>query len=126
MKRSKYFLIIAILLMVTNALDAQDKVKNTILPGSWMGKLSAEGLELRVVFNLKLVQEDSLTATLDSPDQNAKDIPVGPVIVENKKVIIKAPGINGQYEGTVISDSTITGTWSQNGGILPLDIKKRK
>jgi uncharacterized protein len=126
MKRSKYFLIIAVLVMVTIALNAQDKVKNTILPGSWMGKLSADGMELRVVFNLKLVKKDSLTVTIDSPDQNAKDIPAGPVIVENKKVIIKAPGINGQYEGTVKSDSTITGTWSQNGGTLPLDIKKQK
>jgi len=126
MKRSKYFLIIAVLVMVTNALNAQDKVKNTILPGSWMGKLSVDGMELRVVFNLKLVQKDSLTVTLDSPDQNAMDIPAGPVVVENQKVIIKAPGINGQYEGTVISDSTITGTWSQNGGTLPLDIKKQK
>jgi len=126
MKRSKYFLIIILLVMVTNALNAQDKVINTILPGSWMGKLSVEGMELRVVFNLKLVQKDSLTVTLDSPDQNAMDIPAGPVVVENQKVIIKAPGINGQYDGTVMSDSTITGTWSQNGGTLPLDIKKQK
>ena len=125
MKRSKYFLIIVLLVMVTNALNAQDKVINTILPGSWMGKLSVDGMELRVVFNLKLVQKDSLTVTLDSPDQNAMDIPAGPVVVENQKVIIKAPGINGQYDGTVMSDSTITGTWSQNGGTLPLDIKKK-
>ncbi len=126
MKRSKYFIIIAVLVMITNVLNAQDKVKNTILPGSWMGKLSVDGTELRVVFNLKLVQKDSLTVTLDSPDQNAMDIPAGPVVVENQKVIIKAPGINGQYDGTVMSDSTITGTWSQNGGTLPLDIKKQK
>ena len=126
MKRSKYLLIITVLVMVTNVLNAQDKVKNTILPGSWMGKLSVDGMELRVVFNLKLVQKDSLTVTLDSPDQNAKDILAGPVVVENQKVIIKAPGINGQYDGTVMSDSTITGTWSQNGGTLPLDIKKQK
>jgi hypothetical protein len=114
------------LLLGTSLLNAQDKVKNTILPGSWMGKLSAEGMELRVVFNLKLVQKDSLTVTLDSPDQNAKDIPAGPVVVENQKVIIKAPDINGQYDGTVTSDSTITGTWSQNGSTLKLDIKKQK
>lgn len=112
--------------MITSSMNAQSKVKNTILPGSWMGKLSADGMELRVVFNLKLVQKDSLIVTLDSPDQGAKDIPAGPVLVENKKVIIKAPGINGQYEGTVVSDSTITGTWSQNGGNLPLDLKKQK
>ena len=126
MKRSKYFLIIAVLVLVTSALNAQDKVKNSILPGSWMGKLSVEGTELRVVFNLKLVQKDSLIVTLDSPDQGAKDIPAGPVVVENQKIIIKAPGINGQYDGTVTSDSTITGTWSQNGGTFPLDIKKQK
>src|SRR5512145_678624 len=118
MKRSKYVLIMAVLLMVVNSLDAQDKNKNTILPGSWMGKLSVDGTELRVVFNLKLVQKDSLTVTLDSPDQGAKDIPAGPVVVEKQKVIIKAPDINGQYEGTVMSDSTITGTWTQNGGTL--------
>lgn len=112
--------------MVINALNAQDKVKNSVLPGSWMGKLSADGMELRVVFNLKLVQRDSLTVTLDSPDQNAKDIPAGPVIVENQKIIIKAPDINGQYDGTVANDSTITGTWSQNGVTFPLDIKKQK
>jgi hypothetical protein len=126
MKRSKYYLIIAALVLITNAMNAQDKVKNTVLPGSWMGKLSADGMDLRVVFNLKLVQQDSLTVTLDSPDQNAKDIPAGPVIVEGQKVTIKAPGINGQYDGTVSSDSTITGTWSQNGGELPLDMKKQK
>lgn len=126
MKRSKFFLVIAALAMVINALNAQDRVKNTILPGSWMGKLSVDGMELRVVFNLKLVQKDSLTVTLDSPDQNAKDIPAGPVVVKDQKIIINAPMINGQYDGTVMSDSTITGTWSQNGGTLPLDIKKQK
>jgi hypothetical protein len=126
MKISKYFLIIVVLLISTNAINAQDKVKNSILPGSWMGTLSPDGMKLRVVFNLKLIQKDSLTVTLDSPDQNAKDIPAGPVITENKKIIIKAPGINGQYEGTLTSDSTITGTWTQNGGTLPLDIKKQK
>lgn len=126
MKKSKYVLIMAVLVMVVSSLDAQDKIKNTILPGSWMGKLSADGMELRVVFNLKLVQKDSLTVTLDSPDQGAKDIAAGPVIVDNQKVIIKAPLINGQYDGTVTSDSTITGTWTQNGGTLPLNIKKQK
>jgi uncharacterized protein len=126
MKISKYVFIIAIVALISNALAGQDKVKNTILPGSWMGRLSANGMELRVVFNLKLVQKDSLKVTLDSPDQNAKDIPAGPVVVENQKVIIKAPGINGQYDGTVTGDSTITGTWSQNGGTLPLDLKKQK
>lgn len=113
-------------MMITNGLNAQDKVKNNILPGSWMGKLSANGMELRVVFNLKLVQKDSLTVTLDSPDQNAKGIPAGPVVVANKKVIIKVPAIGGLFDGTVMNDSTMKGTWTQGGGTLPLEIKKQK
>lgn len=116
---------LSILIMGTNSLSAQNKIKNTVLPGSWMGKLSADGMDLRVVFNLKLAG-DSLTVTLDSPDQGAKDIPAGPVIVDNQKIIIQAPGINGEYNGTLTSDSTIDGTWSQNGGTLPLNVKKQK
>jgi uncharacterized protein len=126
MKKSKFYLILLVALLACSSINAQDKVKNTILPGSWAGKLSADGMELRVVFNLTLVQPDSLTVTLDSPDQGAKGIPAGPVVVQDQKVIIKAPDINGQYDGTLVNDSTITGTWSQNGGTLPLDIKKVK
>jgi hypothetical protein len=126
MKKSKFYLFILVALLACGAVNAQDNVKNTILPGSWTGKLSADGMELRVVFNLTLVQKDSLTVTLDSPDQGAKGIPAGPVIVDGQKIIIKAPDINGQYDGTVVNDSTITGTWSQNGGSLPLDVKKVK
>ena len=125
-KFTRLILLVTILIMSTQILSAQNDVKNTILPGSWEGKLSANGMDLRVVINLKLVQKDSLTVTLDSPDQNATGIAAGPVIVENQKVTIKAPEINGQYDGTVTSDSTMTGSWSQNGGTVPLDVKKKK
>ena len=125
MKIVLLLLLLSIMIMGTNSLSAQNKTKNTILPGSWMGKLSADGMDLRVVFNLKLAG-DSLTVTLDSPDQGAKDIPAGPVIVDNKKIVIQAPGINGEYNGTLTGDSTIDGTWTQNGGSLPLNLKKQK
>ncbi len=82
-------------------------------------------MELRVIFNLKLIGKDSLNATIDSPDQGAKDIPCGQVTLENTKLVIMAPSINGEYTGTITSDSTINGTWSQNGGTLPLNLKKQ-
>ena len=82
-------------------------------------------MDLRVVFNLKLSEADSLTVTLDSPDQGAEGIPAGPVTLENQKIVIKAPDINGEYIGTVTSDSTMDGTWTQNGGTFPLNLKKQ-
>jgi hypothetical protein len=111
--------------MVPNKLPAQNKSFKKNVPGSWLGKLSADGMELRVVFNLKLIEKDSLIATLDSPDQGAKDIPCGQVILDKQKIIIQAPSINGEYNGNVTGDSTIVGTWTQNGGTFPLDLKKQ-
>lgn len=112
--------------MLSNSLSAQKATYNKIVPGSWLGKLSADGMDLRVVFNLKLTGKDSLSATLDSPDQNAKDIPCGKVTLDKEKLVILAPGINGEYNGVITGDSTMTGTWSQNGGTLPLNLKKQK
>jgi hypothetical protein len=111
--------------MIPYSLSAQSSSEKKNVTGSWLGKLSADGMELRVVFNLKLIEKDSLMATLDSPDQGAKDIGCGKVTLENKKLVIEAPDINGEYTGTVTNDSTMEGTWTQNGGSFPLILKKQ-
>ena len=125
MKKILFLTLLSILIMIPNSLSAQNTSPKKIVPGSWLGKLSADGMDLRVVFNLKLIGMDSLTATLDSPDQNAKDIPCGQVTLDKQKLVIQAPGINGEYSGTVTGDSTIDGTWTQNGSTLPLNLRKQ-
>lgn len=125
MKKTLFVTLLSVLIMVSYSLSAQNNSTKKNVSGSWLGNLSANGTELRVVFNLKLVQKDSLTVTLDSPDQGAKDIPGGPVTLVMKKLVIQVPSINGEYSGIVTSDSTITGTWTQNGGTLPLNLKKQ-
>jgi hypothetical protein len=125
MKKMLFFTLLSILIMTPNSLSAQNVNSKKIVPGSWLGKLSADGMDLRVVFNLKLIGKDSLIATLDSPDQNAKDIPCGQVILEKQKLVIQAPGINGEYSGIITGDSTIDGTWTQNGSTLPLNLRKQ-
>lgn len=123
MKKLLLFTLISILIMAPAALSAQNASVRKIIPGSWTGKLPAEAMNLRVVFNLKLTGQE-FSATLDSPDQGAKDIPCGKVTLENKKLTVSAPDIKGEYVGTVTSDSTMTGTWTQNGASLPLNLKK--
>ena len=125
MKKILFVSLVSILIMISNSLSAQNGSANKNITGSWLGKLSADGMDLRVVFNLKLTGKDSLTFTLDSPDQGAKDIPGGQVTFDKKKLVLLAPSINGEYNGTLTSDSTIDGTWTQNGGILPLNLKKQ-
>ena len=112
--------------MLTNSLSAQNTTNKNILPGSWLGKISTNGINLRLVFNLKLNDKDSLIATADSPDQGAKNIPLGSVILDEKKLTIKAPMLMGEYKGTVTSDSTIDGTWTQRGASFIVNLKKLK
>jgi alpha/beta superfamily hydrolase len=112
------------MIMGTNSLSAQYLSNKNILPGSWLGKLSTNGIDLRLVFNLKLNGKDSLSATLDSPDQGAKNIPLGKVISDNKKLTIKAPALLGEYNGTITSDTTIDGTWTQGGQSFIVNLKK--
>ncbi len=123
MKKTLILTLLFVLVMLPGSISAQFAPSKKTVEGSWLGTLSADGQELRVVFNLK-ISADSLTVTLDSPDQGAKDIPAGPVTLENQKLVIKAPVINGEYTGTVLSDTTMDGTWEQNGGSFPLNLKK--
>ncbi len=115
--------LLAILIILPGKLSAQDLATKKSVTGSWLGKLAANGMDLRVIFNLKL-EKDSLTVTLDSPDQGASGIAAGPVILDKKKIVIQAPGIKGEYVGTIKGDSLI-GTWTQNGGSFPLKLKKQ-
>jgi len=124
MKKKFLFPLLLAAIILTNSLSAQSLTNKNTLPGAWFGRISADGNDLRIVFHLKLVEKDSLIASLDSPDQGAKDIPVGQVIMDKKKLVIKAPDLNGEYNGTITGDSTMEGTWSQNGSDFPLNLKK--
>jgi hypothetical protein len=124
MKKILPLFVLSVLMLATVTLSAQTTPDKKTVTGSWLGKLSADGMELRVVFNLK-IEKDSLICTLDSPDQGAADIPCGKVTLDKQKLVVLAPDINGEYTGTVTSDSTINGTWTQNGGSFTLDLKKK-
>jgi hypothetical protein len=125
MKKNLFVSLVLVLIMISNSLSAQNSTSKKNITGSWLGKLSVNDADLRVVFNLKLAGKDSLTFTLDSPDQGAKDIPGGQVTLDKKKLVLLVPSINGEYSGIVTSDSTMDGTWTQNGGTLPLILKKQ-
>ena len=126
MKRTVLFPILLIATMLTISLSGQNTSNKNILPGSWLGKLSINGIDLRLVFNIKLNEKDSLIATLDSPDQGAKNIPLGKVIADDKKLTIKAPALLGEYNGTITSDSTLDGTWTQHGASFTVNLKRLK
>ena len=125
MKKNLFVILLSILMVVPYSLSGQIVPSKKDVSGSWLGTLSVNGTDLKVVFNLKLVEKDSLTVMLDSPDQGAKDIPGGQVTLNKQKLVIEVPSINGEYSGTVTNGTTIEGSWTQNGVTLPLNLKKQ-
>jgi pimeloyl-ACP methyl ester carboxylesterase len=126
MKRLLRLILLLIVITLTNSLSAQNPKHKNMLPGAWLGKISTNGIDLRLVFNLSLNDKDSLIASADSPDQGVKNIPMGRVILRADTLTIEAPMIAGKYTGTVTSDSSIYGTWTQGGATFTVDLKRLK
>jgi pimeloyl-ACP methyl ester carboxylesterase len=94
--------------------------------GSWLGRLQTpgDGPVLRVVFNIRGGDDGALTGTLDSPDQGARDIPLGEISGSGSSVVIDVPAVMGSYQGTIEADrSSIKGTWTQGGMDMPLTLE---
>lgn len=92
------------------------------LNGAWRGTLSVGPMSLNVVLNLEQT-EQGLTATLDSPDQNAKGIPATATI-DGDKLTVNVTMLGAKYVVTV-NDSILDGTFSQTGQSFPLRLTRK-
>ena len=87
--------------------------------GDWNGTLKAYA-DLRLTLHVQQ-EGDVYKATIDSIDQGAKGIPVSNATFEGKRLKLTLDVIKAGFEGDLSDDGkTITGTWSQGGGSLPL------
>ncbi|GAI50107.1 unnamed protein product, partial [marine sediment metagenome] len=86
------------------------------LVGIWQGKLEVSGISLRIVFNITRDIEGKLTATMDSPDQRVKDIPVEEVVFKDGVLHLEVKSAGGFFEGKVKEDFlSIEGELNQAG-----------
>jgi len=95
------------------------------IEGIWQGELKVPGTVLRIVFKISKNPDGTLTATLDSPDQGATDIPVEEVIFKDNTLRLEVKSAGGVFEGKVSEDFlVIEGEWKQSGQTLPLTVKR--
>ena len=84
--------------------------------GAWTGKLKVSGVELALVFN---IGEES--ATLDVPDQGAKEIPVEVSRDAVGGITLDVPAINASFKG-LWAGKIIAGTFTQHGMSFPMTL----
>jgi uncharacterized protein len=102
-----------------------DDVSDRSIAGLWQGTLKAGSVTLRVVFKIEKKPDGSLTGTLDSIDQGAKDIPLSEVRLQGSDVRFQVSSISGVYEGKLAPDgAAMTGEWKQGGVTLPLKLER--
>ena len=123
MLKKHYVIITAVLMSVLFFSNISNAVGPDI-EGTWMGGLKIPTGEILIVFKITKDQNGSLTATMDSPDQGATNLPVSKVTFENNKLLLESKLIGGSFEGTLKADGSFDGLWKQSGLSLPLVLKK--
>jgi pimeloyl-ACP methyl ester carboxylesterase len=93
------------------------------ITGQWNGALNIQGTQLRLVLHVNKTA-DSLTSTLDSPDQGANGIPVTTTSFENGTLKFTLDKLQIVYEGVLGKDSVFTGTFKQGGQPFPLVLSR--
>jgi len=111
----KRIILLTVSLLLVYSVFSQD------IAGSWYGVLNV-GTKIPLVINISK-KDGGYSATMDSPAQGAKGIPVSAVSFENGKLTFSISNINVEYEGICRVDS-ITGTFKQNGMSFPLSLSR--
>ena len=94
------------------------------ISGSWHGKLSVQGTEMPLIFNVA-DENGVLSATMDSPSQGATGIPMDETTYADNQltIIFKKAGI--KYVGK-LNGEAMEGTFFQGGMELPLRLEKKE
>ncbi len=93
------------------------------IAGDWNGITDINGTKLRLVFHIKK-ENNVYNATMDSPDQGAKGIPVSNIEFDNERLLIEIRNIDFKYTGVLKEDSVIEGSFTQMNTTFPLNLKR--
>lgn len=91
------------------------------LTGSWRGELNMGLAKLPLVFNFSEGADGTTVATMDSPQQNARGIPMTVGLCTADSVSLTCPMIGAAYNGRVYADR-IEGVFAQRGYSFPLQL----
>lgn len=109
-------LLISLLLMISTLIFSQE------ITGDWNGLLKVSGMQMRLVFHITKT-DVGFSATMDSPDQGAKGIPMSKATFENSALTIEMAAAKIEYSGTLKND-TVVGTFKQAGQSFPMNLSR--
>lgn len=112
----KTTLTLALLILTLTQVVAQQWI------GSWSGNLTLPMGKLKLILHLTSNQ-GQWSATLDSPMQGAKGLPVSSVTIEGDNMKLVAQNLGLTYTAKIAGDK-MSGTFEQGGMKLPLTLER--
>lgn len=119
---------VAILLLASICSQSWGADLNKInITGQWLGSMAVGGNLMPLQFNISLKSDGSYVATMDSPGQGEKDIPVADVSLLDDQLVLNIRVAGAIYEGKVLpKEDLIEGYWKQSGQKFELILKREK
>lgn len=125
MSKFKTYIIVITISLLLLPFYACAQNSNTVI-GAWYGVADISGMKLRIVFNVKQSQ-DTLVATMDSPDQKISGIPVQSVQFEDSMLLIQIPSINFTFKGKLSTQQdSIKGQILQRMRLIPITLSRNE
>jgi len=93
--------------------------------GYWEGILDIQTTKLRLGFRIKETADGIYQATMDSPDQGTKGIPIPSTMVNQNRIVMRLPNALIEYTGLLNEEDQIIGTFIQEGQSFPLSLSKK-
>jgi hypothetical protein len=94
--------------------------------GNWAGKINTGVMKFTFVFKFWIDDDKTLKGTLDSPEQDLKDVPVNEIIIKDDSLKLDIRSVQRKYYAVMNkNEKVINGCYIRNGQInLPLVLKK--
>jgi hypothetical protein len=96
---------------------------DTELQGFWNGTLDAGGAKLRLALKIARTTNGSYSASLDSVDQGAKDIPATTVTFQDSNVELEWKALRALFHGR-LENGKLVGFWQQGPADFPLEFER--
>lgn len=97
------------------------------LAGHWEGAIELPAMKLEVNLDFSLAPDGTWQGDISIPAQNAKDLPLGKIVIAGLNVSFVITGIPGDptFKGTFSEDGkTITGQFTQSGQTFPFSLAR--
>jgi hypothetical protein len=97
------------------------------LEGDWEGSLETPGRAFRMIFHFNNQADNTVTATIDTPDRSGVRLPLNNVRQTGQKVEVGIRIAHAAFEGVLNLEGTeLTGLFTHGENRIPLNLRKRQ